>query len=73
MTEGDLLCIMSQWGEIEDSNLVRDEGTGKSKGFAFIKYCDQVSEMIVCTIVMHVVNCSFLTVEVLSVLLVWDI
>ncbi len=34
---------MSQWGEIEDCNLVRDQDTGKSKCFAFIKYCDHVS------------------------------
>jgi RNA-binding motif protein, X-linked 2 len=38
LTEGDLLCVMSQWGEIEDVNLVRDTDTGKSKGFAFLKY-----------------------------------
>jgi RNA recognition motif. (a.k.a. RRM, RBD, or RNP domain) len=38
LTEGDLLCVMSQWGEIEDVNLVRDTDNGKSKGFAFLKY-----------------------------------
>lgn len=27
-----------RWGEIEDIHLARDEVTGKSKGFAFIKY-----------------------------------
>lgn len=31
LTEGDLLCVMSQWGEIEDINLCREKGTGKSK------------------------------------------
>ena len=37
LTEGDVLCVFSQWGEVEDINLVRDEATGKAKGFAFIK------------------------------------
>mmetsp|Transcript_13636 Transcript_13636/g.25647 ORF Transcript_13636/g.25647 Transcript_13636/m.25647 type:complete len:340 (+) Transcript_13636:56-1075(+) len=40
LSEGDLLAVMSQWGEIEDINLVREESTGKSKGFAFLKYED---------------------------------
>ncbi len=40
LTEGDILAVLSQWGEIEDINLVRDEGTGKSRGFAFLKYED---------------------------------
>lgn len=31
---------MSQYGEIEDINLVRDENSGKSKGFCFLKYED---------------------------------
>lgn len=31
LTEGDLLCVMSQWGEIEDINLCREKDTGKSK------------------------------------------
>jgi RNA-binding motif X-linked protein 2 len=46
LTEGDLLCVFSQWGEIEDINLVRDEGTGKSKGFCFVKYEDQRSSVL---------------------------
>eukprot|EP00526_Cylindrotheca_closterium_P015751 CAMPEP_0113625608 /NCGR_PEP_ID=MMETSP0017_2-20120614/13230_1 /TAXON_ID=2856 /ORGANISM="Cylindrotheca closterium" /LENGTH=272 /DNA_ID=CAMNT_0000535733 /DNA_START=48 /DNA_END=866 /DNA_ORIENTATION=- /assembly_acc=CAM_ASM_000147 len=40
LTEGDVLCVMSQFGEIEDINLARDEDTGKSRGFAFVKYED---------------------------------
>jgi RNA-binding motif X-linked protein 2 len=40
LTEGDILCIMSQYGEVEDIHLVREEDTGKSRGFAFIKYED---------------------------------
>ncbi|KAL7526534.1 hypothetical protein ACHAWF_001810 [Thalassiosira exigua] len=40
LTEGDVLCILSQYGEIEDIHLVRDSDSGKSKGFAFVKYED---------------------------------
>mmetsp|Transcript_33757 Transcript_33757/g.48881 ORF Transcript_33757/g.48881 Transcript_33757/m.48881 type:complete len:249 (-) Transcript_33757:121-867(-) len=40
LTEGDIVCIMSEFGEIEDVNLVRDDVTGASKGFAFLKYED---------------------------------
>ncbi|XP_057956033.1 zinc finger CCCH domain-containing protein 25 [Malania oleifera] len=43
LTEGDLLAVFAQCGEIVDVNLVRDKGTGKSKGFAFIAYEDQRS------------------------------
>lgn len=31
LTEGDVLCVLSQWGEVEDINLCRDKDTGKSK------------------------------------------
>jgi RNA-binding motif protein, X-linked 2 len=40
MTEGDILCVLSQYGELEDIHLVRDETTGESRGFAFAKYED---------------------------------
>ncbi|CAB9526798.1 U2 snRNP component IST3 [Seminavis robusta] len=40
LTEGDVLAVMSEYGEIDDFHLVRDEDTGKSKGFCFCKYCD---------------------------------
>ena len=40
LSEGDLLCVLSQYGEIEDLNLARHEDTGKSRGFAFCKYED---------------------------------
>ncbi len=40
LTEGDVLCIMSQYGEVDDIHLVREEDTGKSRGFGFIKYED---------------------------------
>ncbi|KAL3750547.1 hypothetical protein ACJRO7_011534 [Eucalyptus globulus] len=43
LTEGDLLAVFAQYGQIVDVNLVRDKGTGKSKGSAFIAYEDQRS------------------------------
>lgn len=46
LSEGDIICVMSQWGEIEDINLIRDKATGKSQGFAFVKYEDQRSTIL---------------------------
>ncbi|KAL8225152.1 hypothetical protein R6Q57_017709 [Mikania cordata] len=46
LTEGDLLAIFAQYGEIVDVNLVRDKSTGKSKGFAFVAYEDQRSTVL---------------------------
>ncbi|KAL1925636.1 uncharacterized protein VTP21DRAFT_519 [Calcarisporiella thermophila] len=46
LTEGDIICIFSQYGEVTDINLVRDKKTGKSKGFAFVKYEDQRSTIL---------------------------
>src|ERR1700749_1640150 len=43
LTEGDVITIFSQYGEPVYLNLVRDKETGKSKGFAFLKYADQRS------------------------------
>ncbi|KAL0537293.1 hypothetical protein IC582_026270 [Cucumis melo] len=43
LTEGDLLAVFAQYGEIVDVNLIRDKGTGKSKGYAFVAYEDQRS------------------------------
>lgn len=40
LTEGDVIAVISQYGEVEDLNLVRNEDTGKSMGFAFCKYED---------------------------------
>lgn len=40
LTEGDIICLLSQYGEIDDINLVRDGDSGKSRGFAFVKYDD---------------------------------
>jgi hypothetical protein len=33
MTEGDVLTVFSQWGEIADVSLPRDKETGKTRGF----------------------------------------
>lgn len=46
LSEGDLICVMSQWGEIEDINLVRNKETNKSMGFAFLKYENQKSTVL---------------------------
>lgn len=46
LTEGDLLAVFAQYGEIVDVNLVRDKATGKSKGFAFLAYEDQRSTIL---------------------------
>lgn len=46
LTEGDVLCVFSQYGEILDLNYVRDKETGKPKGFAFLKYDDQRSTVL---------------------------
>ena len=46
LSEGDVLAVFSQYGEIEDLHLVRDSETGKSKGFAFLKYEDERSTIL---------------------------
>ena len=46
LTEGDIICVFSQYGEVLDINLVRDRETGKSKGFCFLKYDDQRSTVL---------------------------
>ncbi|KAI8646166.1 hypothetical protein BD408DRAFT_474139 [Parasitella parasitica] len=46
LTEGDIVCIFSQYGEIIHVELIRDRKTGKSKGFAFLQYEDQRSTIL---------------------------
>ncbi|KAJ4918651.1 hypothetical protein JOQ06_022345 [Pogonophryne albipinna] len=46
LTEGDIICVFSQYGEIVNINLVRDQKTGKSKGFCFICFEDQRSTIL---------------------------
>ena len=40
LSEGDVLCVLSQYGELTDLHLVRNEDTGQSRGFGFAKYED---------------------------------
>jgi len=46
LSEGDVIAVFSQYGEIVNINLVRDKATGKQKGFAFICYEDQRSTVL---------------------------
>ncbi|RMC02748.1 hypothetical protein DUI87_19938 [Hirundo rustica rustica] len=46
LTEGDVICVFSQYGEVVNINLVRDKRTGKSKGFCFLCYEDQRSTIL---------------------------
>jgi RNA-binding motif X-linked protein 2 len=43
LSEGDIIAIFSQYGEPVWVKLARDKETGKSRGFAWIKYEDQRS------------------------------
>ncbi|KAI9711574.1 MAG: hypothetical protein M1820_002139 [Bogoriella megaspora] len=43
LSEGDIITIFSQYGEPTHLHLMRDKETGKSKGYAFLKYEDQRS------------------------------
>ncbi|KAM5256436.1 RNA-binding motif protein, X-linked 2-like [Ctenodactylus gundi] len=46
LTEGDVICVFSQYGEVVNINLARNEKTGKSKGFCFLCYEDQRSTIL---------------------------
>lgn len=46
LSEGDVVCVFSQYGEIVNINLVRDKVTGKQKGFCFLCYEDQRSTVL---------------------------
>ncbi|PIA16090.1 hypothetical protein COEREDRAFT_81533 [Coemansia reversa NRRL 1564] len=46
LTEGDVICVFSQYGEIVNINLVRDKESGKSKGYGFLQYEDQRSTIL---------------------------
>lgn len=46
LSEGDIICVFSQYGEIVNINLIRDKKTGKQKGFCFICYEDQRSTVL---------------------------
>ncbi|KAL1435480.1 hypothetical protein MTO96_000152 [Rhipicephalus appendiculatus] len=46
LTEGDVICVFSQYGEVVNINLIRDKKTGKSKGYCFLCYEDQRSTVL---------------------------
>jgi len=46
LTEGDVITMFSQYGEVVDVNLPRDKETGKTKGFGFLMYEDQRSTIL---------------------------
>ncbi|KAL7343650.1 RNA-binding protein Cwf29 [Rhodotorula toruloides] len=46
LTEGDVITIFSQYGEIVDINMPRDPQTGKPRGFAWLMYADQRSTVL---------------------------
>ncbi|KAI6024471.1 hypothetical protein EDC04DRAFT_2899982 [Pisolithus marmoratus] len=46
LTEGDVVTIFSQYGEVMDVNLPRDKSSGKTKGFGFLMYEDQRSTIL---------------------------
>ncbi|XP_076303423.1 RNA-binding motif protein, X-linked 2 [Lasioglossum baleicum] len=46
LTEGDIITIFSQYGEVVNINLIRDKDTGKQKGYGFLCYEDQRSTVL---------------------------
>ncbi|ORY78052.1 hypothetical protein BCR35DRAFT_266928 [Leucosporidium creatinivorum] len=46
LTEGDVITIFSQYGEVVDITLPRDPNTQKPRGFAFLMYADQRSTVL---------------------------
>ena len=46
LSEGDIICVLSQWGEIEDFNYPREKKTGKPRGWCWAKYEDQRSTIL---------------------------
>jgi RNA-binding motif X-linked protein 2 len=46
ITEGDILAVFSQYGEIVDIDLIRSEQTGVSLGFCYLAYEDQRSTIL---------------------------
>lgn len=46
LTEGDIITVFSQFGDIVDINLARDKDTGKSLGFAFLAFENQKSTIL---------------------------
>ncbi|KAL3141871.1 hypothetical protein ABBQ32_004533 [Trebouxia sp. C0010 RCD-2024] len=46
LTEGDVLTVFAQYGELVDVHNVKDRGTGKYRGFSFLAYEDQRSTVL---------------------------
>ncbi|GAA5933592.1 hypothetical protein JCM10213_008542 [Rhodosporidiobolus nylandii] len=46
LTEGDVITIFSQYGEVVDINMPRDPQTGKPRGFCWLMYMDQRSTVL---------------------------
>jgi len=46
LTEGDVISVFSQYGEIVNVNMIRDKKTGKTKGFGFLCYENQLSTVL---------------------------
>ncbi|VDO23549.1 unnamed protein product [Haemonchus placei] len=46
LTEGDIITVFSQFGEVININLLRHADTGKSRGFCFLCYQDQRSTIL---------------------------
>ena len=46
LSEGDVIAVLSQVGEVEEVVLVRDARTGASRGFAFLKFADARSAVL---------------------------
>ncbi|KJH43667.1 hypothetical protein DICVIV_10311 [Dictyocaulus viviparus] len=46
LTEGDIITVFSQFGEVININLLRHADTGKSRGFCFLCYEDQRSTVL---------------------------
>ena len=46
LTEGDIITIFSQFGDVVDINLARDKETGKSMGFCFLAFENQRSTVL---------------------------
>lgn len=46
LTEGDIITIFSQFGDVVDINLARDKETGKSLGFCFLAFENQRSTVL---------------------------
>ena len=46
LSEGDVICVFSQCGEVVNINMIREKETGKSRGFCFLCYEDQRSTIL---------------------------